>query len=105
MPFTLSSFTRLEHLTICADLEVTSDGLHFLIILPVTHLITTAPVLKHLKFAFKFWFDTRFVFPKPQNISAPPWFISLPNVVPRPSLCVLVPSVTRITVWKPRFLK
>ena len=58
---TLSSLTRLEHLTICADHVFNSDGLEkfwfFSFIPPVTDLIKTAPILKHLKIAFNFWLN------------------------------------------------
>jgi len=58
IPFTLSSLTRLEYLTICADLNFYFDG-HSSPVRSLTDLIKTAPILKHLKFAFKFRCNTK----------------------------------------------
>ena len=65
IPFTISSLTRLERLTICADLTFNSfnsliqETRSYSAILPLTDLIKTAPFLKHLKLVFNFGLNKR----------------------------------------------
>jgi len=67
IPFTLSSLTRLEHLTICANLHFAflDEIWSYSVIPSLTDLIKTAPSLKHLKLAFKFGLNVNAHIPKP----------------------------------------